>query len=132
MGFWTAFVPGGGHAPRNEFAAPELGNFTLALLGSFHLAVTASDGMSSADRMRVRRSEGSASKSACISCAARCSVLADGDAAPTLARISWASRAGQWLISSTPTRAIARAGWPLISPRLASSGTRDAPAARVR
>ena len=30
----------GGHAPRNEFAAPELGNSASALLGSFHPVVT--------------------------------------------------------------------------------------------
>ena len=30
----------GGHAPRNEFAAPGLGNFTSALLGSFNPVVT--------------------------------------------------------------------------------------------
>ena len=66
----------------------------------------ASAGMFSADRMRVRRSDGSTSKSAFVGrfTAAACSPR--GDTQLVLARISQASRVGQWL-------AIGRIRWRL-------------------
>ena len=53
MGFWTAFIPGA--CPRNEFAAPGLGNSASALLGSFNPVVTTAEAVAESAGRIVKR-----------------------------------------------------------------------------
>ena len=88
-------------------------------------ALTAQGGISSMPRIPSSACGPRPSQRSCRVRASRCKLLADGAMAPISEKNASASRAVQWPIISSPSRAAGRVSQSFTSPRLSSTGTSE-------
>ena len=93
--------------------------------GSETEALTAPGGMPSVLRMLSSACGPRPAQRSCMVRVSRCSVLADGVMAPISEKNASASRAVQWPIISSPSRAAGRVSQSLTGPSLTSTGTNE-------